>query len=359
MAQGSTQLARARMNLQKKTKVNKKAKVTRIVMDDADVKYRCTCCGKFFSKQIGNFFASRSPLYAGNNGYLSICKSCLEKYYVQLVDFYSGNEEKAIERCCQLFDWYYSTKISAMTMGTLSAGKTRIGVYPSKMNLVHIKSEGETYLDTVRQRSLGCIDNLDDIKELVEKKEENSDDIDEDVYIPTKKDFFFWGSGYKPEEYYYLNEQYDEWTHRYEAGTKAQEELFKNICIAQLTIQQVKQSGSSKEVNDAMKAFQDLLGSANIKPNQNNTNSMVEQNTFGTLIKRWEEEEPIPEPSKEFKDVDNIKKYIDTFFLGHLAKMMGIENDYSEQYMEEMSKYTVVKPEYREEEDDDGNGGEE
>lgn len=359
---GGTRLASARLALQKKTKVNKNSKVTKIVIDDADVEYRCTCCGKFFPKQMGNFFSSRSPLYIGNNGYLSICKTCIEKYYVQLVEFYSGNEEKAIERCCQIFDWYFSDEVSAMTMGTLSTGKTRIGLYPSKMNLTHIKNKGETYLDTVKQKCSGNIDSLADIRALEESEREknanNNDEREEDIYIPTKKDFFFWGSGYTPEEYYYLNEQYDEWTHRHEAETKAQEELFKNICIAQLTIQQVKQNGSSREVGDAMKAFQDLLGSANVKPNQNSS-SMVDQNTFGTLIKKWEEEEPIPEPSEEFKDVDNIKKYIDTFFLGHLAKIMGIENDYSEQYMEEMSKYTVAKPEYREEEDDDGNSGEE
>ena len=154
------------------------------------------------------------------------------------------------------------------------------------------------------------------------------------------------GVGYKPDEYYYLREQYDEWITRYEAKTKAQEELFKAICITQLTIRRAQQQNNPKAIADATKSFQDLLGSANLKPSQNNDNALVEQNTFGTLIKKWEDERPIPEAEDEFKDVDGIKRYIDAYFFGHLAKVMKIDNDYSKIYDEEMAKYTVQKPQY-------------
>ena len=35
-----------------------------------------------------------------------------------------------------------------------------------------------------------------------------------------------------------------------------------------------------------------------------------------------------------------------------LAKMLGIKNDYAQQYEEEIGKYTVVPPEYQDEEND-------
>lgn len=96
---------------------------------------------------------------------------------------------------------------------------------------------------------------------------------------------------------------------------------------------------------EALKVFQDLLGTANLKPSQNNEKAMVEQNTFGTLIKKWENERPISEPLPEWQDVDNIRKYITVYFLGHLCKMVGVQNKYSAAYEEEMAKYRVEMPE--------------
>lgn len=349
--QGGTKFANAKLQLNKKTKVNPDAKITKIEMEQDDGSgYRCSCCGKRFRAQRGNFAVSNSPLYVGNNGYIDICKTCLDKYYSKLVEFYSGNEEKAIERCCQLFDWYYSDDAVAMTAKSMSSGKTRMSLYPSKVGLIQIRSRGTTFLDTIAERANETIEDIDDVY----NEEINPSNDEQQV---SEEEVMFFGAGYKPSEYRYLRNQYDEWVSRYETKTKAQEELMKNLCIVQLSIQQAKQRGSTKDANDAMKTFQDLLGSANLKPNQNNDNSLVEQNTFGTLIKRWEDEAPIPEPEEEFKDVDNIEKYISTFFFGHLAKMMKIDNDYSKMYDEEMSQYTVTRQEYQddiEEEDTDG-----
>ena len=45
------------------------------------------------------------------------------------------------------------------------------------------------------------------------------------------------------------------------------------------------------------------------------------------------------------------KKHITVYFLGHLGKILGIQNKYSEAYEAEMAKYRVEMPEY--EGDDD------
>lgn len=340
---GGTKFTSSNLSLQKKTKINPNAKPTKIENPDAETGFRCTCCGKTYKYQRNNFAVSNSPLYAGNNGYLSVCKNCVDKYFLQLVDFFTGNEEKAMERCCQIFDWYYNNEAVAMTAKSLTAGKTRISLYPGKLNMQQIKQKGTTFLDTLTERHSTTIDTIDDI-DMLECEDENNDS--ENVEPIDRETVMYFGTGYTPDEYRYLKHEYEDWTTRYETKTKAQEELFKNLCIAQLTIQQTKQKGDSKGFSDATKTFQDLLGSANLKPNQNNDNSLTEQNTFGALIKMWEEQKPIPEPDEEFKDVDNIKKYIDTFFFGHLAEMMKIDNDYSEQYREEMGKYTVERQQY-------------
>ena len=43
----------------------------------------------------------------------------------------------------------------------------------------------------------------------------------------------------------------------------------------------------------------------------------------------FENEDPIPEVNPEWKDVDGIVKLFNIYFLGHLSKMLGIKNRYS------------------------------
>ena len=59
-----------------KKKVVKSAKPVEIepIVESDDV-YRCTCCGHKYKKQETNFSASKSPIYKGNNGYLSLTKT--------------------------------------------------------------------------------------------------------------------------------------------------------------------------------------------------------------------------------------------------------------------------------------------
>ncbi len=320
--------------------IDPSVKPTRIKQDPSNMKYICTCCGKEYPTQKGNFPVSNSMLYAGNNGYISICKPCVEKLYQQLIGFYSGNEEHAIEHCCRLFDWYYSDDVVSMTKN-ISRDRSKISVYPSKMNLRNV--EGTTYLDTVKEQHGNKILKFSDIAEPAEEGEE-SDGIR--APLATKETIMFFGFGYTDEDYDFLLNQYTDWTTRYECKTKAQEELFKNLCIAQLTLQKAQLRGSTKEVTDTMKTFQELLGTANLKPSQTNDNALADQNTFGTLIKKWENERPIGEADEEWKDVDGINHYINTYFLGHLCNLVHVENDYEAEYREELAKYTAKPPEY-------------
>ena len=112
----------------------------------------------------------------------------------------------------------------------------------------------------------------------------------------------------------------------------------------------MKATRNGQPTKDLDKTYTDLLSSANLLPRQNVGNAATDSLTFGQLIEKWEQEEPIPEASEEFKDVDGIVKYIDVFFKGHLAKMMGLKNGYSHQYDNYMKQYTVTKPEYNEDE---------
>lgn len=337
---GGNKIEQTKLFNQNQIRIDPTVKVKRIEHDAPGTKYRCVCCGKEYSSQKGYFSPSNSPLFKGNNGFLPFCRNCVEKYYQQLIGFYSGNEEHALEHCCWLFDWYYSDEAASMTKN--AGTRTRISMYPSKMNMAQVQDKGTTYLDTMRERHENKITTVADLNK--------SEGEDGKVSNIKKETVLFFGFGYTDEEYMYLEDQYLDWTTRYECKTKAQEELFKNICIAQLTIQRAQQSGSTKSVTDAMKALQDLLGSANIKPSQTNDNSQLEQYTLGTLIQKWENDEPISEPSEEWRDPDGIYKFYDTYMLGHLCNLVHLKNDHEEAYRKEMEKYTVTPPTHEEDE---------
>ena len=291
--------------------------------------YKCPCCATSYVKLDDNFPASQSELYAGWNYHLPICKKCLDKMFEHYTEVYGNDEDAAIRRICEKYDIYYNVSLLNASR-KITKNRSRIHTYISKANLVQYK--GKTYDTTLdEERKEGVIETLDDVKDAKKAK------------LKTVK---FFGTGFSDDDYQYLQEQYDDWTTRHECKTKAQEEVFKRICFKQLEI--LKATRNGENTKDLDYTYQQLLDTANLKPKQTNMDALAEDRTFGQLIKIWENEKPIPEPDDEFKDVDGIGRYISIFFLGHLAKMVGIKNKFSRMYEEEMNKYTVTKPEYEE-----------
>lgn len=162
----------------------------------------------------------------------------------------------------------------------------------------------------------------------------------------------FWGPGFEDDELVFLQDEYNDWRTRYECQSKAQEEIFKNISRLQLMANRAQSKNNTKAYMEAVKLIQDLTGDANIKPCKVNDNTLADQNTFGTLIKKWEEHDPISDPDPAWKDVDGIKHYITVWFFGHLCRMFGVKNDAADEYEREVEQYTVHPPEY----DDDAEG---
>ena len=297
-----------------------------------DKKYKCHMCGKSWNAQKSHFSKSAHPKYQANNGYIEICNDCRDKYYKKLIDFYSGNEEHAIRHMCMEFGWVYHLD-ALIASRQISADRSRIGHYLAKKNLGQTTQIGTTYFDSMKfeyeNKEDTIVENISDVKDKAKAK------------LKTVK---FFGTGFTDDDYLYLQEQYDDWTTRHECKTKAQEEVFKRICFKQLEILKATRKGESTK--DLDHTYQQLLDTANLKPRQN-TNALSDAQTLGTLIQKWENTRPIPEIDEELKDVDKIGLYIDVFFKGHLAKMMGLKNGLSNLYSKFMKKYTVEKPEYK------------
>ena len=301
-------------------------------------KYKCFYCGKEYVET--NYYKSSSEFYS-NIGKVPFCKQCIGKFYEHYCEKYTNEgcltpEKKAVKRLCMAFDIYFNEKAFDDAVSNAKKREKNISALGAYINMIQLSQfKGKSYEDTIS----------DEEKEdfIANISFDTSDDISID-----KKTIDFFGAGFNDEDYKFLKREYDDWTARHECKTKAQEEVFKDICFNRL--QNLKALRMGEDTKDITASFQKLLDSGKLQPKQNAGDTTADNQTFGTLIDMWENTRPLPEIDEELKDVDKIAWYIDVFFKGHLSKMMGLKNGLSNLYTNFMKKYTVEKPEYNDEE---------
>jgi hypothetical protein len=279
-------------------------------------KIMCTCCG--VKKSDSEFYISKSPFHKAT-GRLHVCKQCMFEH----VDEKDINTIKNVLRMVDkpwLSELYKSSVEEAQKQG-----KSIFGMYMKNLGM-------HQHRDKTWAHSDSPVISEDAIDHSLEN---NTDLSEEEIQYLIK----FWGHGFTLEDYLWLQNEYEDWINGYECDSKGMETLIKEICLTELDIKHRRARG--EKVDTQLKTLQDLLGSSNLKPVQETGANAIEQATFGTLIKKYENERPIPEPAPEWKDVDGIMKYISIWFFGHLCKMLGLKNKYSEMYEEEVKKYKV------------------
>lgn len=279
------------------------------------------------------------------SGYFYKCKKCIMmEVQNQKRKTDEPNETKeSVQKILQEMDLpYIDDFYDSCVKGAEDGMKEKNRKSPFATYITCVKSlpnwKGLTWKDSVFQTEEIDFDDEEDIKE-------NSR-----LIKAARKRF---GRDYSVNDLYYLETQYEDWVKRYPCENKAQEILYQRICFKQLDIEKAQKTG--KDTKDLDKSLQEIMGTLQIKPSQSSSNALTEAKTFGQLIEKWEDEwdggKPIPEIDPEFADVDKIGLYIDVFFKGHLAKMMGLKNGLSALYEKFISKYTVKQPKYDEDSD--------
>lgn len=298
-------------------------------------------CGFMYCHRC-NSFLSRDTFYSSADyasGVFPICKKCLLEMVEQRKKKNDPpNETKeSVKYVLQLMNLPYIDELyesSCKTVADEVNEKNRKS--PFLQYLVPIKSlpqyKGKTWKDS--EFELGVLTDEEEVK------------INARTIKNAKKRF---GGGYSNEDYMFLENEYQDWITRYECNTKAQETIFERLSFKKWEINNATKKGLPTK--DLDKTFQELLATANIQPRQAGMDSMADAQTLGTLIQKWENERPLPEIDEELRDVDKIGQYIEVFFRGHMAKMLGLKNNLSHIYENFMEKYTVRRPEYNEDED--------
>lgn len=307
--------------------------------------YRCTKCGLEVNEtqNLKNvFYSVGSSLYIGNDKYIHLCKNCCNELYQEYYKTYK-NPVLAAKRVCQILDIYFNTNIIDAILAK-GIGRGSIEFFSEYIKKMTVAQKNKTYADT----------EADETKRIVKVEDIEKKELKENEKSALQNAMDFFGPGFTDSEYTFLQEQYNDWITRHECQTKAQEEIFKSLSLAQLKIRIYATKNNQKDLDSAIKSFRDLLDTANLQPKQNKGGSaMVEANTLGTLIEKWENEDPIPKPDPRFEDVDGIRKYVTVWFYGHMCKMLGIKNDAAEEYEREKAKYSVAKPIFKEDDEAD------
>jgi len=292
--------------------------------------------------RTNNFYmASEMSIYRGI-GYIPICKNCLYELINNYFDRYQ-DMRVSMYYMCRLIDIGFNSNLyeSALEKGERDAKKV-FQSYIVQYNSLGVTNNTQSSFDDGEHIDKNTKDEI--VEEVIvkdtspkgkrKKKDNDSFEITDDIIN-------FWGKNLDEDEYLFLINEFHEYTSSYECDSPAMERLLQQAAYESLEIRRKRESRDSADKN--LKNLQDLLGAANIKPVQETGADANDQVTFGTLIKKWENEEPIPDPLPEWKEKD-IFQYVKVWFLGHLSKMIGLNNPFEDEYEEEVNKHTVATP---------------
>ena len=318
-------MARTKANGGKsRNKINSNVKIGQLNYEAPETwEHRCTACGKVYKRQKGNFCTSSSPMFASNDGYVYICKHCTEKLYNNYVEFFCGNEEKAMIRMCQIFDWYYLDRIFDATKKT--ANQTpRVFMYTSKANLPQFEAKGKTYADTIKESSEDTL--ITNHEQLYEMREQGKITIAQAAI-----DRFGIGIG-SESDYKVLDDHY-KMLKRANPNCDSNQEIFiKALCNLYLLQVRAMQNNDTKAYIDANSEYTKTFKQAGLKTIQDDEKNADDcWGIFMEQISQYTPEEYYKD-KKLFKDFDGIGEFMKRFVLRPLKNLLCKQNVRDKEY---------------------------
>jgi len=201
--------------------------------------------------------------------------------------------------------WNKTLYESVKRSGNTSLSLFRL--YISKLNLA--KYNGKTFDDTLDEERLADAGIVVPEKPRRQEPEEPQKDKEKEkekkqivelltsAPKPSADTLIFWGGGLTPEIYQDLNLRYQRWTRNLPKPLDdATEGLYKQLCIAEVNVNQNMVSG--KGVEASQKIINDILNKLGISPDQQSDDgdsSDIDDTPMGVWVKRWEDLRPLPE----------------------------------------------------------------
>ena len=277
--------------------------------------YHCTACGKGYTRQKDNFNVSPSPYFTANNGYLPVCKRCLDKSFIYYKDnVFDGDQDKAMELLCATINTCFDETAWSNAKKHPQANKSKISVYFAKLNLAQTK--GASYADTILYKRANKVENAPSIQVAQDNPE---------IATPIEVIKRF-GLGFSDQDYESLQFEYDDWVTKYgEPEDKRQDELYKNICYLKLHMLKSIQNGDSG-IASLAKEYKASIEAATteLEDRKQKKEDSVKLDPLGVLISDIERYTPAEyfKDKELFRDADGIGAYATRFIFRPLKNLL-------------------------------------
>lgn len=265
--------------------------------------FRCSCCGKEYPRQQGNFPFNQSWMYDGNDHYATICLTCLNDMFVRYCHDLPSQED-AILRVCMKFDLYYHADVMAMVNKT-KAETPFMSAYCSKLGLRQF--QGKTFDTYLEETSTKKISNEDDLAAA-------RDDGAKISAAAIKR----WGMGLSPEEYKLADEEYQTLKTANPKADGVQDTYMRDLVKTKILQQRAFFTGNADEYIKYTKAYQDTFKSSKLRMSIDDDADMSDENVcWGRFIQEVEQYTPadLYTNKKLFEDADGIKEYFKRFIV--------------------------------------------
>lgn len=307
-----------------------KKKLTRnAIKGDSVPHFYCRKCNTVFSSKV-KFYNTTNP-YLDANGMLSICRNCCNVIYKEFLALYNDHSRAMYESCKELdicfsysaFDMSYSHIQTILKRGIVNS--EIMGFYIGKLTgYVTTGSRGLRFKDSDNYKFDS--NSVEQLEQLEIKTETNEEKL--------LRLSLIWGKNKDVWEYDFLENELYRIQTSFECSDYGMELIQKDIAYLNLAIE--KDRGKGGDAQKLIESRSKLMADAKMKPVQATGIESNDAITFGTLIKKWEDEKPIP----TYLD-DDMKLYIDTYFVGQIAKMEGIENEATQKMDKDLEKFTI------------------
>lgn len=280
-------------------------------------------CRRCMQVKLNTGFFSAIDFELDKNGFLSICKSCVDELFENILHSENNSIEKTVLRMCKLLNIKFSMEaIEAAKKQIESKGSDPMkfmGYYKAKLVLVSRDSvnDGANVLNLIYQDNPTVIVNGDGLKD--------------EEFLEAKDIKLFWGTDDK-DDLQFLENEYTNFKASHKADTYAEKTLLKEVCHKLLEIH--KSRKADRSTDSSLKQLMEVMKNLAISPNMTNAaNSGENLDTFGKWIEDIEKYEPAQWREEEgrplYKDMDDIEGYFQKFCVRPLRNFILQSKDFN------------------------------
>lgn len=329
------------------------------------------------SKRINKFYKSYD--FLDTDGKMSICTQCVNHLFNEFYKTHS-RIDIAIYEVCHCVNIKYSSDVYSSLMRSLE--KNNLQSYISAINCEDEDVEPVGEIDTIATNPNMSV--FGKYIAILKAKYINKDvDLSFDLYSSDRPEGYEdkttdkpvsevieniysgkfssleikWGTGYKEEDYSFLESEYNDWSKTKDTDEKSVCILIKELCLQELKIRKKREDGQEANKQD-LETLTMLMDKAAVSPDKlKETTSSRSSNAYGVWLKDVETFTPAEwvENQKLFKDVEGIESYVDRHFGRSLKNYVGMQREFRvvADKMEEEASSLDILPE-QEEEDENG-----